>query len=63
MKKAPKISVLTPIYHTKPSDLRAMMESILNQTFGDFEFIILNDSPDNQEIEDIVLATTKVRGV
>ena len=56
MKKAPKISVLTPIYNTKPSDLRAMMESILNQTFGDFEFIILNDSPDNQEIEDIVLS-------
>lgn len=52
----PKVSVLTPIYNTKPEYLRECIESILNQTFQDFEFIILNDSPDNQEIEDIVLS-------
>ena len=34
--------------------LREMIESILNQTFTDFEFLILNDSPDNIEIEKIV---------
>ena len=30
------------------------MESILNQTFRDFEFLILNDSPDNTKLDEIV---------
>ena len=50
----PRVSVLTPIYNTKPQYLRECIESILNQTFKDFEFLILNDSPDNKEIEKIV---------
>lgn len=50
----PKVSVLTPIFNTNPEHLRAMIESILGQTFQDFEFLILNDSPENQEIEEIV---------
>lgn len=50
----PRVSVLTPIYNTNPVHLRAAIESILNQTFTDFEFLILNDSPDNKEIEKIV---------
>ena len=54
MNNAPKISVLTPIYNTPEKHLRAMIESILSQTFTDFEFIILNDSPDNTELELIV---------
>lgn len=50
----PRVSVLTPIYNTNPQYLRECIESILNQTFTDFEFLILNDSPDNKEIENIV---------
>lgn len=50
----PRVSVLTPIYNTNPAHLREMIESILNQTFTDFEFLILNDSPENKEIEKIV---------
>ena len=57
--KKPKVSVLTPIYNTNPAHLREMIESILNQTFTDFEFLILNDSPDNTEIEKIVLDYAK----
>ena len=52
--KSPKVSVLTPIYNTNPQHLREMIESVLNQTFDDFEFLILNDSPENTEIENIV---------
>lgn len=52
--KTPTISVLTPLYNTKEPDLRAMIESILGQTYGDFEFLLLNDSPDNPDIERIV---------
>lgn len=50
----PRVSVLTPIYNTNPQYLRECIESILNQTYTDFEFLILNDSPDNTEIESIV---------
>lgn len=52
--KHPTVSVLTPLYNTRPQDLRAMIESILSQTFTDFEFLILNDSPDNSELGLIV---------
>ncbi|MCL2331748.1 MAG: glycosyltransferase [Proteobacteria bacterium] len=52
--KKPKLSVLTPLYNTNPVHLREMIESVLGQTFRDFEFLILNDSPDNKELKTIV---------
>ena len=52
----PRVSVLTPIYNTNHAHLRACIESILNQTYTDFEFVILNDSPENSELEKLVLS-------
>ena len=43
----PKVSVLMPIYKTKEEYLREAIESILNQSFADFEFLILDDCPDD----------------
>ena len=43
----PKISVLMPVYKTDKKYLREAIESILNQTFSDFEFLILDDCPDD----------------
>lgn len=51
----PKISVLVPLYNTKPAYFKAMVEAVLAQTFTDFELLLLNDSPENHELE--VLAT------
>ena len=46
----PKISVLMPVYNTNEAYLREAIDSILNQTFSDFEFLILDDCPnDNRE--------------
>lgn len=43
----PKISIIVPIYKSEPY-IHKCMESILNQTFSDFEVILVNDgSPDN----------------
>ena len=39
----PKISVLMPIYNTQEEHLREAIESILNQTFSDFELIVIDD--------------------
>lgn len=45
----PKISVIMPVYNGAHY-LREAIESILNQTFSDFEFIIINDgSTDESE--------------
>ena len=49
-----KVSVLMPIYRTKIEYLKESIESILKQTFSDFEFIILDDCPDDSR-ENIVL--------
>lgn len=54
MPKKPRVSVLTPIYNTNIEHLRQCIDSILNQTFTDFEFIILNDSPDNKKLKKII---------
>lgn len=43
----PKISVLMPIYKTNPEYLRIAIESILKQIYDDFEFLILDDCPDD----------------
>ena len=43
----PKVSVLTPIYRPDENLLRATIESVLGQTFSDFEFLLLDDCPDD----------------
>lgn len=50
-----KISVLMPVYNTKESFLKEAIESILNQTEKDFEFIIINDGS-TINVEDIILS-------
>ena len=44
-----------PVYNTKEEYLRASIESILNQTFTDFEFIIVNDGSTNNA-EEVILS-------
>lgn len=50
----PRISVLVPLYNTQEEHLREAIESILNQSFPDFELLLLNDSPDNTRLGEIV---------
>ena len=47
---APKVTVLMPVYNGERY-LAEAIDSILNQTFGDFEFLIINDgSQDNSRM-------------
>ena len=50
-----KISVVMPVYNTNEEYLRESIESILNQTFTDFEFIIINDGSTNNA-EEVILS-------
>ena len=46
---SPMVSILMPVYKTAPY-LREALDSILSQTFTDYELIVLNDcSPDNAD--------------
>ncbi len=49
----PRVSVLMPVYKTDEGYLREAIESILNQTYTDFELLILDDCPEDTR-EDIV---------
>jgi len=42
-----RVSVLTPIYKTDPEMLRAAIRSVLGQKFRDFEFLLLDDCPED----------------
>jgi len=57
--RKPSISVLMPVYNAAPY-LKEAIDSILSQTFSDFEFLIINDgSTDNSE--EIILSYNDTR--
>lgn len=51
---APLISVAVPAYQTPPKFLREMIESLLAQTYENWELCIANGSPDDQEMGQIL---------
>lgn len=50
MDRIPEITVLMPVYNAEKY-LKESIESILNQTFGDFEFLIINDGSCDSSVE------------
>lgn len=46
----PKVTVLMPVYNGEKY-LREAIDSILNQTFSDFEFLIINDGSTDKSVE------------
>lgn len=56
----PKISVILPVYNTPENYLRQAINSILNQTYKDFELIIINDASTNNA-EEVILSYKDTR--
>jgi len=50
LKSFPKTTVLMPVYNSEKF-LREAVESILNQTFSDFEFLVINDGSTDKSVE------------
>lgn len=48
------VSVLMCVYNEESQFLKDAIESILNQTFKDFEFIIIGDNPTNDRVNNII---------
>ena len=42
-----QISVLMSVYNESERELKESVDSILNQSYKNFEFIIVNDNPNN----------------
>lgn len=55
----PLVSVIMSVYNEPQSWLQESVSSILNQTFKDFEFIIIDDNPSDQTIKCYLEQTTK----
>ena len=51
-----KISVIMPVYNTEKEYLTEAIESILNQTFQDFEFLIIDDGSTEPHVKETILS-------
>lgn len=54
MNTRPACSIIMWVYNENPDHLSLAIESILQQSFKDFEFIIVNDCPWNQNLETLI---------
>ena len=52
--KKPLVSIILPVYNSKPHRLTESIESVLRQTYTNFELIIINDASTN-DIEKTIL--------
>ena len=48
---APKFSIIVPLYNTPISFFNDMVESVKNQSYANWELLLVNASPDNQELK------------
>ncbi len=58
---SPTVSVLMPVYNTREEWLRAAIESILNQTYGDFELLLGDDSSTDPHVKEVIDSYTDPR--
>ena len=49
-KSKPLISIITPLFRTPPKLFHEMASSVLGQTYGNFELILVNADPDNDSL-------------
>lgn len=52
--KKPSLSILMSIYNESESQIHESVSSILDQTFADFELIIVCDNPNRDDIDEIM---------
>ena len=51
-----KITVVMPAYREKAEQIEVAIDSILNQTYQEFQYIIVLDDPQNKELETLIRA-------
>ena len=52
-----KISVIMGVYNEEEIWVRESIESILNQTYKNLEFVIILDNPENKKLKSVIYLT------
>ncbi len=50
----PRLSILMSVYNEPDYQIKESVESLLCQTFSDFELIVVNDNPNRKDVESII---------
>lgn len=50
----PLISLVVPLYHTPPTVLREMIDSVVSQLYRCWELVLVNSTPDDQDMKDVL---------
>lgn len=53
-KRQPLVSILVPTYNTRPDHLRECIESVLAQTYSNWELCIADDASPNEETRSVI---------
>jgi GT2 family glycosyltransferase len=54
----PLISILTPVYNPGPAIVEALIESVIAQTYPHWELWLIDGSPDNRQVSDLLQTYT-----
>lgn len=52
--RGPLISIVTPVFKTPTDYLRAMIDSVIGQTYGRWELVLVNASPDDAGVARVI---------
>lgn len=50
----PRLSVIMPVWNTEPTFLRAAVDSVLGQTYADWQLCLVDDASDRQETRELL---------
>lgn len=50
----PLVSIVTPVYKTPPAFLRAVIESVHAQSYANWEYVLVNASPDDEGVGEVL---------
>ena len=50
----PKFSIIVPLYNTPTALFREMADSVLAQSYGNFELVLANSTPENDELAGLI---------
>lgn len=56
-----KVSVLLPVYNVQELELRRAIDCILNQTYSDLDFIVLNNGSTDSIVDEVAFSYTDKR--